>query len=48
MKTGTRTLYSVIKEIFSKKFVVMRENINAHSYEKNTCAIIDVKLCNTT
>lgn len=46
-KTGTRTLYSVTKEMFSKKFVIKSENINANSYWKKACAITDVKLCNT-
>lgn len=43
MKTGTRTLYPVIKEIFSKKFVMMRKNIHANSYEKKACATTNVK-----
>lgn len=34
--------------MFSKKFVMMRKNINANSYEQKACAIIDVKLQQVT
>lgn len=42
-KIGIRTLYSVIKEMFSKKIVMMtKKNINSNSYEKKGRAIIVV------
>lgn len=43
MKVGIITLYSVIKDMFSKKIVLVRKtNINSNSYEKKGCTIIDV------